>query len=113
MGQKRVRAAAAPPGEPDEVYVPEVYTDGSYALEGWGRGYAGHRVWFGPRDPRNMAQPLEGSVQTVNRAELSACIAVCCVAGGHTPLPASTVAKRKRTHQRRDAVQTRTGGRPA
>ena len=37
--------------------------------------FAGYGVWFGPLDPRNMAQPLEGEVQTVNRAELSACIA--------------------------------------
>ena len=62
------------------LHVPQVYTDGSFGLEAPGKGFAGYGVWFGPLDPRNMAQPLEGVVQTVNRAELSTCIAALRVA---------------------------------
>ena len=66
--------------EPDLVDIPEVYTDGSYAPEGPGQGFAGDGVWFGPMDPRNVAQPLEGPMQIVNQAEPLACIASLRVA---------------------------------
>ena len=79
VGRKRALADAQCV-EPDVVHVREVYTDGSYAPEGPGQGFAGYGVWFGPMDPRNMAQPLEGPSQTVNRAKLSACIAALQVA---------------------------------
>ena len=75
VSRKRARAAAEGPQDPDFLHTPEVYTDGSFGLEAPRTGFAGYGVWFGPLDPRNMAQPLEGEVQTVNRAELSACIA--------------------------------------
>ena len=75
VSRKRARAAAEGPEDPDFLHTPEVYTDGSFGLEAPRTGFARYGVWFGPLDPRNMAQPLEGEVQTVNRAELSACIA--------------------------------------
>ena len=74
ISRKRARAAAEEPEGPDVIHVPEAYTDGSFGLEAPRTGFAGYGIWFGPLDPRNMAQPLEGEVQTVNRAELSACI---------------------------------------
>ena len=75
VSRKRARAAAEGPEDPDFLHAPEVYTNGSFGLEAPRTGFAGYGVWFGPLDPHNMAQPLEGEVQTVNRAELSACIA--------------------------------------
>ena len=78
VGQKRAKVAELEGLE--GVQVLEVYTNGSFGLEAPRRGFAGYGVWFGPLDPRNMAQPLKGVVQTVNRAELSACIAALRVA---------------------------------
>ena len=78
--QKRARAAAVEPDVPEGVHVPEGYTDAPYALEAPRQGFAANGVWFRPMDPQNMAQPLEGVVQTVNRAELSACIEAPSVA---------------------------------
>ena len=62
ISKKRARAAANEPEGPDGLHVPEVYTDGSFGLEAPRTGFAGYGVWFGPLDPRNMAQPLEGEV---------------------------------------------------
>jgi ribonuclease HI len=49
-----------------------VYTDGGSRGNGNVGAYAGCGVYFGPRDPRNVQQPLKGEVQTNNRAELVA-----------------------------------------
>ena len=51
------------------------FTDGSYAEEAPGLGFAGYGVWFGFLDPQNVLCPLGGLTQTNNRAELSAAIA--------------------------------------
>ena len=80
VGQKKARVAALESEGSEGVQVPEVYTDGSFGLGAPRRGFAGYGVWFGPLDPCNFSQPLEGVVQTVNRAELSACIAALRVA---------------------------------
>ena len=75
ISRKRARVAAEEPKGPDVPHVPEAYTDGPFGLEAARMGFAGYGVWFGPLDLLNMAQPLEGEVKTVNRAELSACMA--------------------------------------
>lgn len=49
-----------------------IYTDGACKSNGTGLAVAGYGVFFGPNDLRNRAVPLEGSVQTNNRAELQA-----------------------------------------
>ena len=79
MGQKRARAAAVEPQGVQSVHVPKVYTDCSFGLEVPQKGFAGYGVWFGPLDQRNMAQPREGELQTLNRPELSAGIAALLV----------------------------------
>ena len=79
ISKTKARAAADVPQGPDVPHVPEAYTDGSFGLEAPRTGFAGYGLLFGPLDPRNNAQPLEGEVQTVNRAELSACIAALWV----------------------------------
>ena len=75
VSRKRARVAAEGLEDPHFLHTPEVYADGSFGPEAPRTGFAGFGVWFGPLDPRNMAEPLEGGLQTVNRAELSACIA--------------------------------------
>ncbi|KAF2660240.1 ribonuclease H-like protein [Lophiostoma macrostomum CBS 122681] len=50
----------------------EIYTDGSSRGNGKLGAYAGIGVYFGPQDPRNIADPLEGETQTNQRAELTA-----------------------------------------
>ena len=70
LKRDRVRAGAS-----DLQHIPEVYTNGSYAEEARGVGFAGCGVWFGPLDPRSMSFHLPGVEQTNNRAELSASIA--------------------------------------
>ena len=79
ISRKRARVAAEEPEGPDVLHVPEAYKDGSFGLDAPLAGFTGYHVWFGPLDPCNMAQPLEGGVQMVNRAELSACIAALTV----------------------------------
>ena len=60
-GRKRARVAEADgPEVGPSQHLPHVYTDGSFAKEGPGMGFAGYGVWFGPLDPRNWALPLEG-----------------------------------------------------
>ena len=51
-----------------------VYTDGSAYGTACGRGAAGYGIWAGEDSPLNRAAPLEGTVQTNNRAELTAVI---------------------------------------
>ena len=75
MRQKRARAAVIELEGLEGLHVPEVYTDGFFGLEAPEKGFAGYGVSFGLLDRHNMAQPLEGEVQTVNRAELFARIA--------------------------------------
>jgi len=51
----------------------KVWTDGSSINNGKKNAKAGVGVWFGDdHDPRNVSEPLRGSEQTNNRAELTA-----------------------------------------
>ncbi|KAK7744719.1 hypothetical protein SLS62_010076 [Diatrype stigma] len=49
-----------------------IYTDGSSRSNGRVGAAAGVGVYFGTGDPRNISEPLEGEVQTNQRAELTA-----------------------------------------
>ncbi|KAH7355935.1 ribonuclease H-like domain-containing protein [Pyrenochaeta sp. MPI-SDFR-AT-0127] len=49
-----------------------VYTDGSSLGNGQAGAVAGVGVYFGPKDPRNVSEPLRGDRQTNQRAELTA-----------------------------------------
>ena len=51
------------------------YTDGSSVVEGSGLRLGGFGVWYAADDPRNISMPLNGPVQTNNRAELQAAVA--------------------------------------
>lgn len=48
-----------------------IWTDGACRGNGTRRAKAGYGVYFGPKDPRNLSEKLEGPVQTNNRAELT------------------------------------------
>ncbi|KAK1967514.1 RnaseH-domain-containing protein [Colletotrichum eremochloae] len=50
----------------------KVYTDGSSLGNGTPGSVAGVGVYFGPNDPRNVSERLEGKPQTNQRAELTA-----------------------------------------
>ncbi|KAI9742473.1 MAG: hypothetical protein M1818_004007 [Claussenomyces sp. TS43310] len=49
-----------------------IYTDGSSLGNGKVGAAAGVGVFFGNKDPRNVSEPLQGKVQTNQRAELTA-----------------------------------------
>lgn len=49
-----------------------VYTDGSSRGNGKETALAGVGVYFGPEDPRNVSERLQGDLQTNQRAELTA-----------------------------------------
>lgn len=49
-----------------------IYTDGSSLGNGQAGANAGVGVWFGPLDRRNVSEPLNGTKQTNQRAELTA-----------------------------------------
>jgi ribonuclease HI len=48
-----------------------IWTDGACRANGTRRAKAGYGVYFGPKDPRNLSEKLDGPVQTNNRAELT------------------------------------------
>lgn len=50
----------------------KVYTDGACQNNGKENAKAGVGIYFGKDDPRNISIPLEGKIQTNNRAELTA-----------------------------------------
>jgi ATP-dependent DNA helicase PIF1 len=50
------------------------YTDGACTANGFAKAAAGVGVFFGVGDPRNVSLPLEGELQSNNRAELVAII---------------------------------------
>ncbi|KAF4460692.1 RNase H domain [Fusarium albosuccineum] len=52
--------------------VLKIYTDGSSLANGKAGARAGLGVYFGPNDPRNLSERLEGKLQTNQRAELMA-----------------------------------------
>lgn len=59
-------------GSSDETGVLRIYTDGSSLGNGGMGATAGVGVYFGPRDSRNLSEPLTGPRQTNQRAELTA-----------------------------------------
>ena len=63
--QATKRQAAAPDGPL------HIYTDGSALGNGQLGSVAGVGVYFGPRDARNVSEPLAGARQTNQRAELT------------------------------------------
>ncbi|KAI1842747.1 hypothetical protein JX265_005073 [Neoarthrinium moseri] len=52
--------------------VLHIYTDGSSLSNGRAGAVAGVGVYFGPHDPRNVSERLQGELQTNQRAELTA-----------------------------------------
>lgn len=50
----------------------KIYTDGSSLGNGAHGAVAGVGVYFGPSDPKNLSEPLPGTRQTNQRAELAA-----------------------------------------
>ncbi|RDI87485.1 hypothetical protein Vi05172_g2261 [Venturia inaequalis] len=56
----------------DFAKVLEIWTDGACRGNGKNGAVAGVGVYFGDQDPRNMAEPLSGTRQTNQRAELTA-----------------------------------------
>ncbi|KAL2149081.1 hypothetical protein VTH82DRAFT_1767 [Thermothelomyces myriococcoides] len=67
---KKTRTAAKPATSRSGVVV--IYTDGSSLGNGRNGASAGVGVYFGPGDPRNISERLEGEKQTNQRAELTA-----------------------------------------
>lgn len=53
-----------------------VWTDGSSINNGKPHARAGVGVYFGPDDSRNLSEPLEGSRQTNQRAEITVCLSI-------------------------------------
>jgi ribonuclease HI len=62
-----------------------VYTDGSCTNQGTPKARAGAGVYFGPDDPRNLAEPLplHQYAQTSNAAELYAAVRALQVTNGY------------------------------
>ncbi|CRG83189.1 ribonuclease HI [Talaromyces islandicus] len=71
----------APPG------MLRIYTDGSSLGNGYKGAQAGVGVYFGPGDTsRNVSEPLKGSRQTNQRAELTAILRALEIAPRHRPV---------------------------
>lgn len=51
-----------------------IYTDGSSLANGSSNAWGGVGVFFGPADKRNISEPLQGTKQTNQRAELTAIV---------------------------------------
>ncbi|OJJ44151.1 hypothetical protein ASPZODRAFT_840718 [Penicilliopsis zonata CBS 506.65] len=60
-----------------------IYTDGSSLRNGSKLASAGVGVYFGPGDERNVSEPLKGSRQTNQRAELTAILRAIDIAPRH------------------------------
>ncbi|BDD58060.1 hypothetical protein MAP00_009276 [Monascus purpureus] len=60
-----------------------IYTDGSALKNGSTVAAAGVGVYFGPEDKRNVSEPLKGSRQTNQRAELTAILRALDIAPRH------------------------------
>ncbi|EAW08019.1 RNA-DNA hybrid ribonuclease [Aspergillus clavatus NRRL 1] len=60
-----------------------IYTDGSSLKNGRDTAAAGVGVYFGPGDTRNVSEPLQGSRQTNQRAELTAILRALDIAPRH------------------------------
>ncbi|OKL59188.1 hypothetical protein UA08_05883 [Talaromyces atroroseus] len=75
---------AGPPG------MLRIYTDGSSLGNGSKIAQAGVGVYFGPNDTRNVSEPLKGTRQTNQRAELTAIIRALEIAPRHRPVTVVT-----------------------
>ena len=72
--------------EPRREGVQRVWTDGSQQTGVDGKQYAGYGAWSGEGHALNFSAPLQGSLQTTNRAELTAAIEVLKLAPRTTEL---------------------------
>ena len=72
--------------EPPREGVQRVWTDGSQQTGVDGRQCAGYGAWFGEGHARNFSAPLQGNLQTNNRADLTAAIEVLKIAPQTTEL---------------------------
>ena len=71
----------------------EVYTDGSCNGNGRPSASAGSGVWFGPSDPRNIAERVPGGSQSNQAAEVYAVILAADSVAPYTPLHIVTDSK--------------------
>ncbi|KAJ3301765.1 hypothetical protein HDV03_000432 [Kappamyces sp. JEL0829] len=79
---KRQKRCASPAlSEGDSAL--HIYTDGSCLDNGTSKARAGFGVYFGHDDARNVSLPLSGTVQTNNRAEMTAVIAALEASASH------------------------------
>ncbi|KKZ64589.1 ribonuclease HI [[Emmonsia] crescens] len=78
------------PGRPGPL---KIYTDGSSLRNGTMGAKAGVGVYFGPGDERNVSEPLKGSRQTNQRAELTAIIRALDIAPRHRDVTIFTDSK--------------------
>ncbi|EGC48103.1 RNase H domain-containing protein [Histoplasma capsulatum var. duboisii H88] len=78
------------PGRPGPL---KIYTDGSSLRNGSMGAKAGVGVYFGPGDERNVSEPLKGSRQTNQRAELTAIIRALDIAPRHRDVTIFTDSK--------------------
>ena len=78
--ESRAQASAcgSAKGTPDLARALAVYTDGACSNNGKRSARAGYGVWFGEGDERNISEPLLGSIQTNQRAEMQAMLAALC-----------------------------------
>ena len=67
FAKTKLMASGPVPGAPVRIY-----TDGSSLSNGQVGANGGVGVWFGPLDKRNISEPLTGTKQTNQRAELTA-----------------------------------------
>ncbi|WEW61795.1 ribonuclease H family protein [Emydomyces testavorans] len=70
-----------------------IYTDGSSLGNGKSIAKAGVGVYFGPNDDRNVSEPLKGSRQTNQRAELTAISRALDIAPRHRDVTIHTDSK--------------------
>lgn len=69
--EKKSKEIIQPKNSNEEI---QIYTDGCCFRNGQPNAKAGVGVYFGPNDKRNISEPLSGSIQTNQRAEITAVI---------------------------------------
>ncbi|EME85787.1 uncharacterized protein MYCFIDRAFT_118885, partial [Pseudocercospora fijiensis CIRAD86] len=69
--RERVKYQAVRPVKDSAI---RIYTDGSSLANGSKNAWGGVGVYFGPADQRNISEPLQGTKQTNQRAELTAIV---------------------------------------
>jgi ribonuclease HI len=78
--EQRTATKTQPTGPPGML---RIYTDGSSLRNGTKIASAGVGVYFGPEDSRNVSEPLKGTRQTNQRAELTAILRALDIAPRH------------------------------